>query len=124
MLLIFIKTFNLIFDSNFNLHQLSMTDFVNGLWNFCSFGQVENAERHLCFPGQQVDQSELQKLRLLEKHLNRCAEARKISDWKSALRESDAAIAVGADFSPQVDSDSELKVKSLDFPMTEKVFIH
>lgn len=39
---------------------------------------------------------------LLEKHLNRCADARKIGDWKRALRESEAAIAVGADFSPQV----------------------
>ncbi|KAF7822924.1 inactive TPR repeat-containing thioredoxin TTL3 [Senna tora] len=69
---------------------------------YLRFGQVENAKRHLYVPGQQVDQSELQKLRLLEKHLNRCAEARKIGDWKSALRESDAAIAVGADFSPQL----------------------
>ncbi|KAI4333859.1 hypothetical protein L6164_018616 [Bauhinia variegata] len=69
---------------------------------YLRFGQVDNAQRHLCLPGQQVDQSELQKLRLLEKHLNRCAEARKISDWKSALREADAAIAVGADFSPQL----------------------
>lgn len=51
-----------------------------------------------------MDQSELQKLRLLEKHINQCAEARKIGDWKTALGESNAAIAVGADFSPEVDS--------------------
>ena len=70
----------------------------------CSFGQLENAQRHAYLPGQRVDQFELQKLRLLEKHLSQCTEARKIGDWKSALRESEAAIADGADFSPQVDS--------------------
>ena len=43
-----------------------------------------------------------EKLVLLEKHLNRCADARKFGDWKRVLRESEAAIAVGADFSPQV----------------------
>lgn len=50
----------------------------------------------------QDDKSEEQKLVLLEKHLNRCVDARKIGDWKRALRESEAAVAVGADFSPQV----------------------
>ncbi|XP_054811020.1 inactive TPR repeat-containing thioredoxin TTL3-like [Prosopis cineraria] len=69
---------------------------------YLRFGQVENAQSHLCLPGKQVDLSELHKLRLLEKHLKRCAEARKVGDWKSALRESGAAIAVGADCSPQL----------------------
>jgi len=52
--------------------------------------------------GIQEDQSEEQKLLLLEKHLNRCADSRKFGDWKRVLRESEAAIAVGADFSPLV----------------------
>ncbi|XP_028761734.1 inactive TPR repeat-containing thioredoxin TTL3 [Neltuma alba] len=65
-------------------------------------GHIEPAKRHLYLPGQHVDQSELQKLRLLEKHMNQCAEARKIGDWKTALGESNAAIAVGADFSPEL----------------------
>ncbi|KAI9086621.1 hypothetical protein K1719_031215 [Acacia pycnantha] len=69
---------------------------------YLRFGQVENAQSHLCIPGKQVDQSELYKLKLLEKYLKRCAEARRIGDWKNTLRESDAAIAVGADFSPQL----------------------
>lgn len=67
-----------------------------------SFGQVEKARSHLLFSGQ-PDQSELQKLKLLEKILNQCADARKAGDWKSALKESEAAIAAGADFSPQVE---------------------
>ncbi|KAK7324684.1 hypothetical protein VNO77_28438 [Canavalia gladiata] len=69
---------------------------------YLRFGQVENSRRHLCLSGLQEDQSEEQKVLLLEKHLNRCADARKIDDWKRALRESEAAIAVGADFSPQI----------------------
>jgi len=36
--------------------------------------------------------------------VNRCADSRKFGDWKRVLRESEAAIAVGADFSPQVAS--------------------
>ncbi|KAL6329934.1 hypothetical protein AAG906_039849 [Vitis piasezkii] len=69
---------------------------------YLRLGQVENARRHLFLPGQPPDPSELQKLLSLEKHLNRCADARKIGDWKSALRECDAAIAGGADSSPQL----------------------
>ncbi|XWS10924.1 hypothetical protein CRYUN_Cryun38cG0040200 [Craigia yunnanensis] len=65
-------------------------------------GQVENARKHLCFPGQPQDPTELQKLQAVEKHLSKCTDARRIRDWKSALRETDAAIAAGADFSPQL----------------------
>lgn len=38
----------------------------------------------------------------MEKHLGRCGELRQIGDWKSALREADAAIAAGADSCPLV----------------------
>jgi predicted anti-sigma-YlaC factor YlaD len=41
-------------------------------------------------------------LQLVEKHLNKCSDARKVNDWKGALREADAAIAAGADYCPQV----------------------
>lgn len=50
----------------------------------------------------QPDSDELQKLQAVERHLNGCANARKIGDWKSAMREGDAAIAAGAVSSPQV----------------------
>ncbi|XVF18675.1 hypothetical protein REPUB_Repub11eG0043200 [Reevesia pubescens] len=65
-------------------------------------GQVENARKHLCFPGQPQDPTELQKLQAVEKHLSKCTDSRRIRDWKSALRETDAAVAAGADFSPQL----------------------
>ncbi|PIN16564.1 Thioredoxin [Handroanthus impetiginosus] len=69
---------------------------------FLSLGQVENARKHICFPGHQVDSIELQKLQLVEKHLSRCTDARRLGDWRSALREVDAAILSGADASPQL----------------------
>ncbi|KAF7145903.1 hypothetical protein RHSIM_Rhsim04G0074200 [Rhododendron simsii] len=68
---------------------------------YLRLGQVENARHHLFSHKQQPDKAELQKLILLEKHLNRCADARKNSDWKSALRECDDAMVAGADSSPQ-----------------------
>ncbi|KAL4332358.1 hypothetical protein GQ457_07G003540 [Hibiscus cannabinus] len=69
---------------------------------YLRLGFPEDARHHLCFPGQHSDPAELQKLQLLENHINRCADARKIGDWKTAVREIDAAIAVGADSSTQL----------------------
>lgn len=46
----------------------------------------------------------MQKLLLVEKHLGKCFEARRVGDWRGALREVEAAIASGADTSPQVGS--------------------
>ncbi|MQL73456.1 hypothetical protein Taro_005817 [Colocasia esculenta] len=66
---------------------------------YIRLGQVENALKHIFSTGQQLDHMELQKLQTLERHVNRCADARKTGDWKSALRESDSAIAAGADSS-------------------------
>lgn len=60
-------------------------------------GQIESARKHICFPGQKPEESELKKLQALEIHLNKCHDARKVSDWKTVLKECDAAIAVGAD---------------------------
>lgn len=56
----------------------------------------------MCFQGHQPDQADLQKLQAVEKHIGKCTDARRVSDWWSTLREADAAIASGADASPQV----------------------
>ncbi|CAK9151691.1 unnamed protein product [Ilex paraguariensis] len=69
---------------------------------FLSLGQVENARKHLCLTGHHPDPGEFQKLQAVEKHLNRCVDARRVGDWRSALREGDATIASGADSSPQL----------------------
>ncbi|KAL6618688.1 hypothetical protein ACP70R_033827 [Stipagrostis hirtigluma subsp. patula] len=64
-------------------------------------GMVEKARMHLSLTGNvnQSDCAEWQKLHEVESHQNRCMDARKMGDWKSALREADAAIANGADSS-------------------------
>ncbi|KAK4285881.1 hypothetical protein QN277_002513 [Acacia crassicarpa] len=69
---------------------------------FLRLGQVDNARKHLFGHGLQPDPSELQKLQSLEKHINKCTDFRRIGDWKSTLREVDAAFAAGADSSPQL----------------------
>ncbi|CAN7131006.1 unnamed protein product [Brassica rapa subsp. narinosa] len=65
-------------------------------------GQVDNARKHLCVLGKPSDPMELQKLEAVEKHMSKCADARRVGDWKAALMEVDAAIVSGADFSPQL----------------------
>ncbi|KAL0866973.1 hypothetical protein Bca101_046091 [Brassica carinata] len=69
---------------------------------YLRLGEAENARRHICFPGQYSDQADLQRLQTLEKHLRLCTEARKIGDWRTVVAEVDAAIANGADSSPQL----------------------
>lgn len=68
----------------------------------CRLGHVENARKHLCFPGVQPDPSELLRLQAVERHISKCRDARRLKDWRSVLKEADAAIAGGADSSPQV----------------------
>ncbi|XP_073054562.1 TPR repeat-containing thioredoxin TTL1-like [Primulina eburnea] len=65
-------------------------------------GQVENAKKHISFPGNQSDPIEMQMLESVEKHLSRCADSRKVGDWISTLREADAVIASGVDAAPQL----------------------
>ncbi|KAL6838640.1 hypothetical protein ACP4OV_031354 [Aristida adscensionis] len=62
-------------------------------------GHIEDALKHLSLAAPQPDLLELHRLQTVEKHLVRCVDARKVGDWKSVLRESDAAIAAGADSS-------------------------
>uniref|UniRef100_A0A7N0V2D2 Uncharacterized protein n=1 Tax=Kalanchoe fedtschenkoi TaxID=63787 RepID=A0A7N0V2D2_KALFE len=84
---------------------------------YIRLGFVEQARSHLCLPGHQPDPTEKHKLLTLEKHLKQCADARKLEDWKSALRECDAAIAAGGDCSPQLiacRSEALLKLYRLD----------
>lgn len=72
---------------------------------------MKDAKQHIFLTGNQPDSIELQKLQKLERHLGKSGEARKIGDWKSALREAEAAIAAGADSSPMVSSKKEKKKK-------------
>jgi len=75
------------------------TFFFNRILLNYRLGHIEDALKHLSLAAPQPDLLELHKLQTVEKHLGRCLDARKAGDWKSALRESDAAIAAGADSS-------------------------
>lgn len=44
----------------------------------------------------------MQKLQSIEMHMSKCTGARRVGDWRSTLREVEAAIASGADASPEV----------------------
>ncbi|KAI3712109.1 hypothetical protein L1987_70658 [Smallanthus sonchifolius] len=82
-----------------------------------SLGQVENARMHLCYPGSQPDPNELRKLKTVERHLNKCADLRRVRDWNGVLRECDAAIASGADACSALfacKSEALLKLRQLD----------
>ncbi|KAG6508296.1 hypothetical protein ZIOFF_033670 [Zingiber officinale] len=46
----------------------------------------------------------IRELQAMERHLDMCAEARKVVDWKSDLKESDAAFTEGANASSFVNS--------------------
>ncbi|KAK7405321.1 hypothetical protein VNO78_06543 [Psophocarpus tetragonolobus] len=64
---------------------------------FLRLGQVEDARKHLCYPGLQPDPADLQKLQIVEKHIGKCTDVRRIRDWKNVLKEVDATVAAGAD---------------------------
>ncbi|CAH9100043.1 unnamed protein product [Cuscuta europaea] len=84
---------------------------------FLCLGQVENARQHICFPGHQPQHIDMTKLERVEKHVGKCNDARRLRDWRGMLREADAAIASGADSSPQLFScraEALLKLSQLD----------
>ncbi|KAG6505071.1 TPR repeat-containing thioredoxin TTL1-like [Zingiber officinale] len=66
---------------------------------YIRLGLVDVGRKHLFLAGHPPDPVELQKLQELERNLGFCEAARRIGDWKSALREADTAIAAGADSS-------------------------
>ncbi|KAK1439638.1 hypothetical protein QVD17_05458 [Tagetes erecta] len=88
-----------------------------------SLGQVENARRHLYFKEFQPDPNEVQRLQLVEKHLNKCSDLRRVRDWGNVLKETDAAILSGADACAQLfacKAEALLKLHQLDY--AESVF--
>ncbi|KAM3343364.1 TPR repeat-containing thioredoxin TTL1 [Capsicum galapagoense] len=69
---------------------------------YLSLGQVEDARRHYFSQGFKPDQAELQMLQAVEKHIKGCTAARKLGDWKTTLKEAEAATFSGAVASPQL----------------------
>ncbi|KAL1202434.1 TPR repeat-containing thioredoxin TTL2 [Cardamine amara subsp. amara] len=65
-------------------------------------GQVDNAGIHLYSVKEPSDPIVVKTLQLVDKHLNKCTNARRRGDWNIVLTEVSAAMASGADSSPQL----------------------
>ncbi|CAM6020557.1 unnamed protein product [Sphagnum balticum] len=65
-------------------------------------GRVERAKKILKACGSQLDSGDIQRLEKIEKHLLKCLEAKRASDWNTIVRESEAAMVSGADSAPQI----------------------
>lgn len=84
---------------------------------YLRLGEIENARTHFKLSGQQSDWSDIQKVQTVEMHLSNCVEARKIGNWKTLLKESNAATMAGADSARQFfasKAEALLKLQRLD----------
>lgn len=52
--------------------------------------------------GPHADSEDVAQVQALQKHLNRCIQARKLKEWNTLVKETDCAISSGADSSPEV----------------------
>lgn len=71
-------------------------------FNTCRLGRVERARKIIKSNGQHIDIGDIQKLEKIEKHWLNCLAAKRGSDWIGVIRESEGAVAAGADSAPQV----------------------
>lgn len=67
----------------------------------CRLGRVERA-RKLLKSSEHIDPGDIQKVDRIEKHLSKCMEARRASEWNTVVKESEAAVLAGADSASQV----------------------
>ncbi|KAF8110454.1 hypothetical protein N665_0083s0021 [Sinapis alba] len=65
-------------------------------------GQVDNAGKHFFYVEEPSDPMVVKVLEQVDRHLNKCADARRRGDWNIVLTEVSAAMESGADMSPQL----------------------
>lgn len=65
-------------------------------------GDGEKAQKHYKLSGDEANVKEIERARVLQTHLCKCNEARKLKDWHTMLKEAKCAISTGADSAPQV----------------------
>lgn len=65
-------------------------------------GRIERAKKIVKSNGQHIEIGDIQKVDKIENHLIKCFDARKASDWSTVIRESEGAVAAGADSAPQI----------------------
>ncbi|EOA22005.1 hypothetical protein CARUB_v10002528mg [Capsella rubella] len=69
---------------------------------YLRLGEVEKSIYHFKHAGPEADQEDLAKAKMVQTHLNRCTEAKRLRDWNTLIKETENTIATGADAAPQV----------------------
>ncbi|XP_024015589.1 TPR repeat-containing thioredoxin TTL2 isoform X3 [Eutrema salsugineum] len=89
-------------------------------------GQVDNAGKHFFAVEEPSDPVVVKLLELVDRHLSKCADARRRGEWHIVLTEVTAAMVSGADWSPQLTMckvEALLKLLRLDDAQTELAFV-
>ncbi|KAL1225741.1 Inactive TPR repeat-containing thioredoxin TTL3 [Cardamine amara subsp. amara] len=69
---------------------------------YLRLGEVENSIYHFKHAGPEADQEDISKARMVQTHLNKCTEAKRVRDWNTLIKETANTITLGADAAPQV----------------------
>ncbi|XP_010269225.1 PREDICTED: TPR repeat-containing thioredoxin TTL1-like [Nelumbo nucifera] len=69
---------------------------------YLRLGEAEKALNHYKQSGPEANSNEIAQAEVLQTHLNKLAEARKLKDWQMLLKETECTISSGADSAPQV----------------------
>ncbi|CAJ1856047.1 unnamed protein product [Sphenostylis stenocarpa] len=68
---------------------------------------------HFRQAGPEADPDEIAKVKILQVHLNKCTEARRLGDWNTLIKETNTVLSSGADSAPQIyalQAESQLKL--------------
>ncbi|TKY47649.1 Inactive TPR repeat-containing thioredoxin TTL3 [Spatholobus suberectus] len=65
-------------------------------------GETDKALYHYKQAGPEADPDEIAKVKILQVHLNKCTEARRLGDWNTLISETNNAISSGANSAPQI----------------------
>ncbi|GLU13130.1 hypothetical protein SLE2022_297760 [Rubroshorea leprosula] len=65
-------------------------------------GEVEKAIYHCKHAGPEADHEDIAKAKALQKHLDKCTEAKRLRDWNALIKQTWCAINTGADSAPQI----------------------
>lgn len=72
---------------------------------FCNFGRLGEAEKavsHYEQSGRKANGKDIDQAKALSKILASCSEAQRVKDWAALLKQSQSALSLGSDSSPQV----------------------
>ncbi|XP_061336592.1 inactive TPR repeat-containing thioredoxin TTL3-like [Gastrolobium bilobum] len=65
-------------------------------------GETDKALYHYNQAGPEADPEEIAKAKILQGHLSKCTEARRLGDWNKLIMETNNALSSGADSAPQI----------------------